>query len=157
MGKTASVHGPAVHLGILHPGAIRVHHRAGDGLGGLAQGDIAKVLRRVVRPINRETVEGKRLDAVVMRWQMKLHRVDRLGDRHAEETVVVGHAVVFIFGGPIIKTVLITVLKYPEVHMAGRAAIRLQDATINIGRLKGDVLICKGSPASIVRSSPVIA
>ena len=155
VGKAASVHGPAVDLGILHPGAIGVHHCAGDGLGGLAQGDIAKILLRIVRAINRETVEGKRLNAVVMRRQMKLHCVNRLRDCHAEVTVVVGHPIVLIAGGPIIEAVLVAVLKYPEVHMAGRAAIRLQDATINIGRLKGDVLVCKGSPVSI--SGPVVA
>ena len=137
MRKTTSVHGPGMNLSILNASTVCVDNRSADCFCGFTKGDITKILGRVIRTINSKTISGKRLYTVVVRRQVKLHAVGRLGRSHTKVACRIRHPVVLIgaLGRPVKKTIAPGVLEYPEMYIASRTSIRFQHSTVDVGSL----------------------
>ena len=75
-----------MNLSILNTSTVGVENSSADCFCGFTKRDITKILGRVIRAIDRETIGRKRLYTVVVRWQVKLHTVNRLGRSHTKVT-----------------------------------------------------------------------
>ena len=86
MGKTTPIHRPGMNLSIFNTTTVGVENSSADCFCGFTKRDIPKILGRVVGAIDRKTVGRERLYAVVVRRQVKLHAVSRLGRSHTKVT-----------------------------------------------------------------------
>ena len=75
-----------MNLSILNTSTVGVENSSADCFCGFTKRDVTKILGRVIRAIDRKTIGRKRLYTVVVRWQVKLHTVNRLGCRHTKVT-----------------------------------------------------------------------
>ncbi len=75
-----------MNLGILNTSTVGVDNSSADCFCGFTKRDVTKILSRIIRGIDRETIDRQRLYTVVVRRQVKLHAVNRLGCSHTKVT-----------------------------------------------------------------------